>query len=76
MYAAQPVSRCLDQDWGYNWATLFLGDINTETGPLGWKSLRLESNGSCTTLTSQGFHCKIQNPLRGSVVVMALCYMR
>jgi hypothetical protein len=21
--------------WGYNWATLFLGDINTETSPPG-----------------------------------------
>jgi hypothetical protein len=22
--------------WGYNWATLFLGDINTGSGPPGW----------------------------------------
>jgi hypothetical protein len=29
--------------WGYNWATLLLGDINTELGPPGWGSLESET---------------------------------
>jgi hypothetical protein len=29
--------------WGYNWATLFLGDINTRSGPLGWGNLESET---------------------------------
>jgi hypothetical protein len=29
--------------WGYNRATLFLGDISTGPGPLGWGSLKSET---------------------------------
>jgi hypothetical protein len=29
--------------WGYNWATLFLGDINTRSGPPSWESLESET---------------------------------
>jgi hypothetical protein len=29
--------------WGYNWATLFLVDINTGTDPPGWGSLESET---------------------------------
>jgi hypothetical protein len=29
--------------WGYNWATLFLGDINRGPGPPRWGSLKSET---------------------------------
>jgi hypothetical protein len=28
--------------WGYNWATLFLGDIDIGPGHLGWESLKFQ----------------------------------
>jgi hypothetical protein len=43
---------------GYNWATLFLGEINTETYPSGWESLTFETikygHDSRMTLTREG----------------------
>jgi hypothetical protein len=32
---------------GYNWATLFLGDINTGPSPSGWGSLKFETVRYC-----------------------------
>jgi hypothetical protein len=50
--------------WGYDWATLFLGDINTGT----WSSRLVGVSdetviygyGPCATLTSDRLHCKLQ----------------
>jgi hypothetical protein len=43
------------QCWGYDWATLFLGDINTRTWAPGWGSLESETvkygHESCGTRT-------------------------
>jgi hypothetical protein len=43
-YIIQYVNK-LDKSnaWGYKWDTLFLGDINTETGPRGWGSLNIQT---------------------------------
>jgi hypothetical protein len=33
---------------GYNWATLFLGELNTGTWPPGWGSLRKRDSKICS----------------------------
>jgi hypothetical protein len=43
--------------WGYNWATLFLGDINGGPDPPGWGNLESETvkcgHESCGTRTRE-----------------------
>jgi hypothetical protein len=50
--------------WGYNWTTLFLGDINTGTWPSRLRGVSDETvihgHGSCATITSGWLQCKLQ----------------